>query len=431
MAIPSEVSFLCDSYHVDNLYRVCRLCFNRTSSRGVPKESVRQPLTQLVIYRELKYYQIDFMLELADTTKPKVLCSGCRSRLANLGTGKLPTEKWEDDRTKIEILPSIEEQQCGTRRTMGCKMDNRCYVCQINVSSPNNFLTKLKANAPRPGRPLEQSPSVPICSKCGMNLDNHDNKFCSSVFKYPHSAIAGKLFAERVEARGYTSNMAVNYIKETLQQERKDVSCSINNPPIGLNHPYDSNNRIAITTIGYEGRGVVLKQLSVETARDLQRLGHLGLGKKSYWELGRILRRDGISFPDGEIKCAWDEKWEIFGSIFTAIILPIENKKLIPIQQPTPFGCCIDINHLLNIITHSQSDCISRLKLQVDGGKDFLKMSLNIISISPDSLYAPTPNSVLSNFVVAMGNAPENYHNLRELFMYPSIRYLNLIFPYR
>ena len=134
MAIPSEVSFLCDGYHIDNLYRVCRLCFNRTSSRGVSKESVRQPLTQLVIYRALKYYQIDFMLELADTTKPKVLCSGCRSRLANLETGKLTTEKWEDDRTKIEILPSIEEQQCGTRRTMGCKMDNRYYVCQINVS---------------------------------------------------------------------------------------------------------------------------------------------------------------------------------------------------------------------------------------------------------------------------------------------------------
>ena len=164
--------------------------------------------------------------------------------------------------------------------------------------------------------------------------------------------------------------------------------------------------------------------MSVETARDLQRLGNLGLGKKSYWELGRILRRDGISFPDGRIKRAWDEKWEIFGSIFTSIILPIENKKLIPIQQPTPFGCCIDINHLLNIITHSQSDCISRLKLQVDGGKDFLKMSLNIISMSPDSLYAPTPNSVLSNFVVAMGNAPENYHNLRELFTYPCIRKL-------
>ena len=62
--------------------------------------------------------------------------------------------------------------------------------------------------------------------------------------------------------------MAVNYVKETLLQERKDVSCSINNPPIGLNHPYDSNNRLAKAKIGYEGRDVVLKQLSVETARD-------------------------------------------------------------------------------------------------------------------------------------------------------------------
>ena len=65
--------------------------------------------------------------------------------------------------------------------------------------------------------------------------------------------------------------MAVNYVKEKCQ-ERKNASCSINNPPNGLNHPYESNNRLAITTIGYEGRGVVLKQLSVVTARDMQGL---------------------------------------------------------------------------------------------------------------------------------------------------------------
>ena len=100
------------------------------------------------------------------------------------------------------------------------------------------------------------------------------------------------------------------------------------------------------------------------------------------------------------------------------------NQELIPIQQPTPFVSCIDINNLLNIISNSQSDSISRMKLQVDGGKDCLKMSVNIISMHPKSLYTPTPNSVLSNFVVAMGNAPENYHNLRELFNYSSIRKL-------
>ena len=42
------------SYQNDNLHRVNRLCFNRTSSRGIPKESVYEPLTQLVIIRALK-----------------------------------------------------------------------------------------------------------------------------------------------------------------------------------------------------------------------------------------------------------------------------------------------------------------------------------------------------------------------------------------
>ena len=40
----------------------------------------------------------------------------------------------------------------------GAKMENRHYVCQINVSSLNTFLTKLEVNTPRPGRSLEQSP---------------------------------------------------------------------------------------------------------------------------------------------------------------------------------------------------------------------------------------------------------------------------------
>ena len=42
----------------------------------------------------------------------------------------------------------------------------------------------------------------------------------------------------------------------------------------------------------------------------------------------------------------------------------------------------------LSIITHNQSDLISRLKLQVDGGNEFLKISLNIVSINPGSLYS-------------------------------------------
>ena len=67
------------------------------------------------------YYQIDFMLELADTTKPKVLCSCCRSRLANLETGRLTTEKWEKDRAKIEILQNGKPLQC---------LSGQCIVTQ-------------------------------------------------------------------------------------------------------------------------------------------------------------------------------------------------------------------------------------------------------------------------------------------------------------
>ena len=90
----------------------------------------------------------------------------------------------------------------------------------------------------------------------------------------------------------------------------------------------------------------------------------------------------------------------------------------------TSFGFCIDNGALLNIVTHNQTNRISRLKLHIDGGKDFLKTSLNIISMKPRSLYMPTPNSILTNFVIAMRKGPENYHNLKQLLIYPSIQKL-------
>ena len=71
---------------------------------------------------------------------------------------------------------------------------------------------------------------------------------------------------------------------------------------VGFKHPYDSNNRLAVTTVGYEGRNTVLKQLSVETTRDIQRLGHIGLGKQTYLELARIHVEKEFPFHQEELK---------------------------------------------------------------------------------------------------------------------------------
>ena len=82
-----------------------------------------------------------------------------------------------------------------------------------------------------------------------------------------------------------------------------------------LHSSLDTNRQLALTTVGYKGRDHDTKTLSYSTVRDLQRLELLGLGK-AYWELARILRRDGVDFPAGGVKAVWDEKWMIFGEIF-------------------------------------------------------------------------------------------------------------------
>ena len=88
---------------------------------------------------------------------------------------------------------------------------------------------------------------------------------------------------------------------------------------------------------------------------------------------------------------------------------------------PTPFGFCIYIHKLLNIVTNNQFESITRLKFQLEGGQQFLKMSVNIVSEIAKCHYKPNPNSVLTNFVIVIKQAPETYNNLREMFNYPSI----------
>ena len=171
---------------------------------------------------------------------PKVLCCGCRTRLANLDTGKLALEKFENDRRALEILSIIGEQQYSTRSIVGYKEDSRCHVCQINGTCLNNFIIKLNNHGPRPGRPLEQSPCKEMCSNCGRYLEIHDDKFCRNITKHPKSSFeAGKLFAERVEARGFTSKVEAGYIKHALEQERNTQPDSYK-PLVGLNQGFIS-----------------------------------------------------------------------------------------------------------------------------------------------------------------------------------------------
>ena len=45
------------------------------------------------------------------------------------------TKKRENSPRKMGFLPTIEENLCTTRTTLGCKSENRNKVCQINASS--------------------------------------------------------------------------------------------------------------------------------------------------------------------------------------------------------------------------------------------------------------------------------------------------------
>ena len=87
LVIPDNLLTICDDYHVDSLYKVCRFCYTRLSSKDLPRKNSRLTTTNLVIERAYKFYNIDLRAEIVDLYKPKVFCSSCRSRLSDLESG--------------------------------------------------------------------------------------------------------------------------------------------------------------------------------------------------------------------------------------------------------------------------------------------------------------------------------------------------------
>ena len=74
-----------------------------------------------------------------------------------------------------------------------CTHADRCHLCKIYSSSINNYQSKLKTQGPNLGGPLEQSPVILMCSKCGISNVVHDIDFCKRVMKRPQiSQQAGK-----------------------------------------------------------------------------------------------------------------------------------------------------------------------------------------------------------------------------------------------
>ncbi|KAF4716681.1 hypothetical protein FOZ62_029401, partial [Perkinsus olseni] len=288
-----------------------------------------------------------------------------------------------------------------------CSEADRCKVCSVASALVPNFIKKAQSNhSTRMLRDLEghqrRLPPKGVWSRCGNPVEDHDDRECARTVKRPRRA--GVKFAERVAARDYTDTLVAQRLEERFRESTE----SGHESPLPSGVSLDSHHYLGVSSFSYGGEetGVVLSR---ESARDLLRPGHLGLGMRSARELCKILRRDGVYFPEGGLKKALDEKWDMDRHCEAT---------------STPFVFCTDINALLNIVTGGESHRITRLKLQFDGGQQFLKLSIDITTMEEGSRYMPSPNSVLKNFVIGMGQASETQKNLEQVLGHSSVKAL-------
>ncbi|KAF4737741.1 hypothetical protein FOZ63_015811, partial [Perkinsus olseni] len=402
---PTQVAATVDENHLRHLYVVCRFCFTRLA---LPKRgTTANPRTQEVCQRALKFYQVDFKAEVTNLRLPKVLCNACRTRLAKMSTGAMDVEKWNEKKRHYYDALLMDYDPVSIRQAAICSEADRCKVCSVASALVPNFIKKAQSNhSTRMLRDLEghqrRLPPKGVWSRCGNPVEDHDDRECARTVKRPRRA--GVKFAERVAARDYTDTLVAQRLEERFRESTE----SGHESPLPSGVSLDSHHYLGVSSFSYGGEenGVVLSR---ESARDLLRPGHLGLGMRSARELCKILRRDGVYFPEGGLKKALDEKWDMDRHCEAT---------------STPFVFCTDINALLNIVTGGESHRITRLKLQFDGGQQFLKLSIDITTMEEGSRYMPSPNSVLKNFVIGMGQASETQKNLEQVLGHSSVKAL-------
>ena len=138
--------------------------------------------------------------------------------LTDLEIVKLSSHKWTYDRSNIESRLNIDIPFYITRKTNICSPTDRCHICRIYASSINNHLSKLKVQVPNLGRPLEQSPIILLCSKCGKSTNVHDDDFCKRVMNVHNILNRPENSSQREESRGYTENFTANFLTNTLEE---------------------------------------------------------------------------------------------------------------------------------------------------------------------------------------------------------------------
>ncbi|KAF4657360.1 hypothetical protein FOL46_007451 [Perkinsus olseni] len=288
LTIPPEVAATVDENHLRHLYVVCRFCFTRLTHHG------RSAAVCKVCQRALKFYQVDFKAEVTNLRLPKVLCNACRTRLAKMSTGAMDVEKWNEEKRHYYDALLMDYDPVSTRQAAICSEADRCKVCSVASALVPNFVKKAQSNAPGPGRTSTASPPKGVCSRCGNLVEDHDDRECARTVKRPRRA--GVKFAERVAARGYTDTLVAQRLEERFRESTE----SGHESPLPSGVSLDSHHYLGVSSFSYgEENGVVLSR---ESARDLLRLGHLGLGMRSAQELCKILRRDGVYFPEGGLR---------------------------------------------------------------------------------------------------------------------------------
>lgn len=356
---------------------LCLICLDR-SSQSIPNTKYEELVEKFVVQ---DYNPLDPRL-------PSGLCFSCASKLARYGTGSFDQvlPGFYDYSTMANYRPTRGMSSCG------------CHLCGkyrvVGLKSSRRKIQKLK-----PGQHVSKSTTI---HETNSNIAKPIGLFCTKCFQmlYPGCKHPCTQISLQANVRKLIPDKTLERVTRTILQEKKSTNQPLTLASSGLPTPIQ---------FGIDPNPMPMApKLKIETL--LQIKVNTGLSSRNILKVAQGIRAD-VGVESGLYKALSTVNTRLTG-LFEHSVEQLPNHGSFPLifcNDPKDFIRAI-------LVERGVTSADVFLRLSIDEGKGFLKISGNLVMKNP----AHEANKFLSSgvkktFLLAIAPVKESYASIKVL----------------
>ena len=403
--------------HDENRNILCLLCFGKSKDMRQITNENRELIERYFIHG---YDPDDYRL-------PSAICSTCRRVLNDYKAGNF---------TRRIIM--FDHSKLASTRPLRSKFHDKCdcLICEAASFTSKTFSSTSPIQQRHPGRPAnphsstynsrEVPESLKLCSKCLTQLRRGCEHNCTKLQR--HENLCGLACSGPINS---DEKLASSLIKRAAVEQGESVSLSqISGKALKVDvSPFrKSQQKETVLSAGDFS----------EIQSDLHLSSHQTVKLASHLRASTANRK----IVEPNLKGKLSEIGHTLDSFFDVLTLNYHGNEDAIFSRPTVF--CSNITELISFVEQKRSYYgEANIKIGVDGGGGFLKVSLTVSS-DHQTGSSPTPNQRLHHgssapsssfkdtsvnriFIIAIApDVPENYFNVLQIWVMLKLKRLEI-----